>query len=379
MPRMPRRRTPTPEADQIKPDRPFHGSCRPFPRSAARCAAVATVIACAAPIACESRDGAQVVVYVSADEHVARMVMDAFEDETGVGVLLVGDTEAKKTTGLVERLRRERDVPQADVFWSSEIFQTISLAEEGVLAPHASTITDGRGASHRDAEGRWFAFAARARVIVFAPDRVPPDERPRTWTDLTNAAWRDRIVMADPRFGTTGGHLGAMKAYWDRHAMPGFYEAFLTGLRDNRVRLLPSGNAGVVRAVASGEADVGLTDTDDVWAALAQGLAVDFVVPAHSHEDEPGNGTLLIPNTVALVAGAPHPEAAHRLIDFLLSERVERMLAESTSHNIPLGPHTFVMEERYLVRDPLDVNYRHAAAVRSDAVAAAMKILTDAR
>jgi hypothetical protein len=31
--------------------------------------------------------------------------------------------------------------------------------------------------------------------------------------DLTNPNFRGRVVMADPRFGTTGGHLAAMKVF----------------------------------------------------------------------------------------------------------------------------------------------------------------------
>ena len=76
----------------------------------------------------------QVVVYVSVDEHVARPILQEFEERTGIDVLMVGDSESKKTTGLVERLRAEREHPLADVFWSSEAMQTIDLAEDGVLA-----------------------------------------------------------------------------------------------------------------------------------------------------------------------------------------------------------------------------------------------------
>ncbi len=318
----------------------------------------------------------EVVLYVSADAHVARTIVDRFEQRTGIRVLIVGDTEAKKTTGLVERLRAERDRPQADVFWSSEIFMTIGLADDGVLAPYAAEALADWPARWRAPDRRWYAMAARARVIVYAPDRVAPEDVPKTWTDLTRRALGGRIVMADPRFGTTGGHLGAMKSYWDRVAMPGYYEAFLIGLRDNAVRLLPSGNAGVVRAVADGEADLGLTDTDDVWAAQTQGLNVALVYPAHSHEDETGNGTLLIPNTVSLVAGAPNAEAAGRLVEFLLSEEAERTLAESVSHNLPLRPGLASAYAAYAVDDPLDVDYRRAAAARGDAVAQAMRMLT---
>jgi iron(III) transport system substrate-binding protein len=324
----------------------------------------------------QGADQPTVVLYVSADDYLARQVIAAFEEETGIHVEMVGDDEAKKTTGLVNRLRDERDNPQADVFWSSEIFMTIVLADEGVLAPYESPATADWPEQWRDEENRWYGFAARARVIAYAPDRVAAEDVPQTWTDLTRSYLKGRIVIADPRFGTTGGHLGAMKAFWNRDVMPGYYTAFLMGLRANEVKMLPNGNAGVVQAVASGEADIGCTDTDDVWAARAQGHELALVYPPHNHEDEPGNGTLLIPNTVGRVTGAPHPEAAGRLIDFLLSERVERMLAESVSHSIPLQPGLAEAYPEYAVEDPLRVDYRRAATMREEAVAEAIRILT---
>jgi iron(III) transport system substrate-binding protein len=336
------------------------------------------IVAVASMPACTQAGDTDVVLYVSADEYVAREVVDAFEDDTGINVRVVGDTEAKKTTGLVERLRDEADNPQADVFWSSEVFLTIALADEGVLAPYESPATADWPAQFRDRENRWYGFAGRARVIVYHTDRVAVHELPETWTDLDNPPYEGRVVMADPRFGTTGGHLGAMKAYWDRNVAAGYYEAYLMGLRDNGVRMLPSGNAGVVRAIVAGEADFGMTDTDDVWAAQAQGQPVDLIYPQHNHGEEEGNGTLLIPNTVARVKGAPNPEAAGRLIDYLLSEKVERLLAESVSHNVPLRPGLAAEYPDLAVGDPLDVNYRRAAAERAEAVAMAMRIIAQA-
>jgi iron(III) transport system substrate-binding protein len=325
----------------------------------------------------------EVVLYVSADEHIARQVIDAFEHESGVRVRFVGDIEAKKSTGLVERLRAERDQPQADVFWSSEPFMTILLAKEGVLAPHASAVTRDWPRERRDEQRRWFEFAARARVIVYAPDRIAPDDRPVTWMDLTDDRFRGRIVLADPRFGTTGGHLGAMLVYWSREVAPGYYEAFLEGLAANGARLLPGGNAGVVEAVVRGEADLGFTDTDDVWAAQASGHAVDLIYARHGVEARDarpdGGGPLLIPNTVARVAGGPNPASASRLIDFLLSERVERMLAESASRNIPLSPAVARDFGQLAVADPLEVDLERVAAVRATAVEVAMNYLGGTR
>ena len=322
-----------------------------------------------------SAESDRVVLYVSADDHIARQVIDRFQNETGIRVDLVGDTEQQKTTGLALRLLAERDNPQADVFWSSEVFHTIKLAEEGVLEKYVSPATAGWPASFRGPGHRWYGFAARARVIVYAPDRVPQGLPPATWMELTDRRFRGRIVIADPRFGTTGGHLGAMKAYWSHLVAPGYYEAFLMGLADNEVRVLPSGNAGVVQAVASGEADLGLTDTDDVWAAQARGLSVELVYPRHSVEATAGTGTLLVPNTVGRVRGGPNPQAAGRLIDFLLSHEVERMLAESVSHNIPVRPELAGDFPQYAVPDPLQIDLGLAAEMMEGAIEQAMRYL----
>jgi iron(III) transport system substrate-binding protein len=343
-----------------------------------------TLVAAAllASAGCRDDKAPKVVLYASADEHLVRQVIDSFQKQTGIQVLLVGDTEVKKTAGLVERLRSEMDNPQADVFWSSEVFMTIGLADDNALESYESASTVNWPAIYGDPQHRWYGFAARARVIVYAPQRVDAGELPKTWMDLTSDRFRGRVVMADPRFGTTGGHLGAMKAYWDKAVMPGFYRAFIEGLAENRVRLLPSGNAGVVEAVIKGEADLGMTDTDDVWAAQAQGHQVKCIYPAHSADadaqQQTGGGTLLVPNTAALVRGGPNPEQARRLMDFLLSQEVERMLAESVSHNVPIVHGGQQGTGEFAVPDPLQIDYAAAASQRRAAVDLAMKLLGDA-
>ena len=85
--------------------------------------------------------------------------------------------------------------------------------------------------------------------------------------------------------------------------------------------------------VAQGEYQFGLTDTDDAIGALLNDKPVRMVFP-----DQDGDGTLLIPNTVALISNAPHPVQARKLIDFILSPEVEEALARGRSSQIPLRP-----------------------------------------
>ncbi|MFO0828784.1 MAG: extracellular solute-binding protein [Phycisphaerales bacterium] len=332
------------------------------------------VTLCLFAAACRREEA--VVVYVSADEAVARPLLASFTERTGIPVAPLFDTEATKTTGLAQRLRAEANRPRADVFWSSEIAQTIALTREGVFETMHSPALDSWPAAFRDPEGRWYAFAARARVIAYSTDRVSPDDVPKTWMALVRERWRGRVAMADPRFGTTRTHMGAMRAHWNATAMPGFFAAWLDGLAENRVRVVTSGNSGVIEAIEAGEADVGMTDTDDVWAAQARGAHIGLVYPRHAVEDAMrGGGTLLIPNTVAVVRGTTHADSARALVEFLLSPDGERLLMRSDSRNIPLGP--TLADEAAALRppDPLDIDWGAASDATDAAVKQAMAAL----
>jgi iron(III) transport system substrate-binding protein len=347
-------------------------------------------------VGCGGRSEPELVVYISADESTARPILAAFEAAHGIRVVPVFDTEATKTTGLAQRLRAERERPRADVFWSSENALTRTLADEGVLAPLPDTATDGGSAAvaaaraqlaawnedHRALDGAWYAFAARSRVVVYALDRVAEGDVPRTWMELANDRWKNRIAMADPRFGTTRTHMGVLQATWDRRVMPGYFDAWLEGLAENRIALLTSGNAGVVQAVHEGQFDIGMTDSDDVWAGQAQGFRLGVVFPRHlPSPDEPNGGTLLIPNTVGFVAGSERGDLAAQFMAFLLSPTGESMLAASTSGNHPLGPDVRLPEGDKALPppEPLRVDWARSAEAADAAVARAMTVLSGAR
>ncbi len=336
------------------PGRPWHA------RAATAALAMLAGLAAVAATGCDRHPS--VTVYTSADEQVARPVFERFERETGIRVDAKFDGEATKTTGLANTLRSERSRPRADVFWSNEQAANVALAAEGVTAPYTGAPAETWPAQWRDAQGRWFAFAARGRVIVYQPARVT--DPPQSWSDLALPRWKGQIAMADPRFGTTRSHFGAMDAYWGAHADPGYFAAFVQGLAANEPMVLTSGNAGVIDAVSRGEALIGMTDTDDVLAARERGLAVAMTFPRHARDVAlAGGGTYVLPNTVAMVAGAPHPEQAAAFIAFMLSPQTERQLAGPPGKHAPII--TAPQEGDLILADPLAVD-PNAVSARSD-------------
>jgi len=307
----------------------------------------------------------QVVLYCSVDQQAAEPIIAAFEKHTGIRVLTRFDTEATKTTGLVQRLRAESSSPAADVFWSGEVFHTIRLAGEGLLAPYDGPEAADRAAQFRDTNGRWFAFGLRQRVIAYDTRRVGGANAPRRLEDLIEARWKGRVVMAEPQFGTTGGDV----ASWFVHYGPDRAAEILRGLKANGLRLV-QGNSTAVRMVAEGRSDVCLTDTDDVYAAQRNGWPI-----AMTPLDQGGAGALAIPNTAALVAGGPHPQAAAKLMAFLLGERTERMLVESDAHNTPVRAALAEAFVAYRLAAPLKTDYAAVADAMPHAIRTAMEIL----
>ena len=277
----------------------------------------------------------RVVVYSALDSEFSQPILEKYERATGVQVLAKFDVESTKTVGLVNEILAESRRPRCDVFWNNEILNTIRLQKRGLLARYAPPTAADYPPMYKAADGTWYGFAARARVLVVNRKLVDEAERPKSIYDLTDPKWRGRIGIAKPLFGTTATQAACLFACLGDEKAKDFFRR----LKANEVQIL-SGNKQVALAAAGGQIAFGLTDTDDAIIELEKGLPISVVYP----DREPDQiGTLFIPNTVCVLNGCPHPEAAHQLIDYLLSPPVEEALAAGASAQIPLNPAVKVM------------------------------------
>jgi iron(III) transport system substrate-binding protein len=228
---------------------------------------------------------------------------------------------------LTQAILAERERSRCDVFWNNEILNTLRLQRHDLLRPYKSPAAEQYPASMRSPSGLWYGFAARARVLIVNTNQVPEERRPKSIRDLVDPQWYERCGIAKPLFGTTATHAACLFAAWGDEAAKEF---FLGVKRNARVM---SGNKQVALAVAAGTLAFGLTDTDDAIIEVERGMPVAIVYP---DQGEGQVGTLFIPNTLALIKDSPHPEAAEKLVEYLLTSDVERRLAEGPSAQIPL-------------------------------------------
>ncbi len=278
-----------------------------------------------------------VVIYAAQDQVYAEPILREFEQETGIKVKAVYDSEAVKTVGLANRLLAERSHPQCDVFWGNEEMRTRQLAAQNIF---------------RETNG-WAAFGYRSRRVVIntnfvslgsapasgAVSRAPREtladgasagtregaRAPQSLLEFTNEIWRGKIALAFPQFGTTATHFHAVKQLWGE-------ERWLTWCRALAANkpFIVDGNSVVVKQVARGEAWIGLTDSDDVFAGQREGLSIAALPLAEE--------SLLIPNTVAVIHNAPHPANAQKLFEYLQRREVaEKLVAAKALEDATYG------------------------------------------
>jgi iron(III) transport system substrate-binding protein len=303
----------------------------------------------------DDRSRGTVTVYSALDQEFAEPILSAYQKQAGVRVLTKFDVESTKTVGLTNLIMTESVRPRCDLFWNNEILNTLRLKERGLLAPfkpgHAAELPD----SFKAKDGTWYGFAARARVLLVNTQLVNEAGQPKGIQDLNDPKWKAKIGMAKPLFGTTATHAACLFAAWgDAKAKRFFHDLNANGV------LILSGNKQVATAVGAGQLAFGLTDTDDAMGEIDAGSPVRIVYP----DREPDQlGTLFIPNTLALIKGAPHAEAAQALASYLLSPEVESTLATGPSAQIPLLTSTKVAArvETPKTVHPMEVDFEQAA------------------
>jgi iron(III) transport system substrate-binding protein len=267
----------------------------------------------------------EVVIYAAQDQVYAEPILREFEQKTGIKVKAVYDSEAVKTTGLANRLLAERNHPQCDVFWGNEEMRTRQLAAQNVF---------------RETNG-WAAFGSRSRRIVIntnfvnlagtgsTASQTSPEKNGTGWNpslpaaptsllELTNEIWRGKVALAFPQFGTTATHFHALKQLWGEET----WLAWCRALAANKPFIL-DGNSVVVKFVSRGEAWIGLTDSDDVFAGQREGAPI-AMLPINEEQ-------LLIPNAVGVIRNAPHPERAQKLFEFLQRHEVVEKLVQANA------------------------------------------------
>ena len=297
---------------------PLSSLPRPFAPLAAATALIATFLFAPCLAA------AEVNVYSARKEALIKPLLDRFTQETGVSVNLVtADGDA-----LLTRLQREGRNSPADVLITTDAGRLYRAQEAGVLQPLDSPVLTVVIPPHlRSDEGYWFGLSVRARVIVYAPERVDPATL-GSYQDLADPQWRKRVCIRSSSNIYNQSLVASMIA---NNGMDKT-QAWLNDFVANFARPPQGGDRDQIKAVAAGQCDVAVVNSYYLGAMLtsdnpAERAAAEKV--ALHWPNQSGRGTHINVSGAAVTAAARHRAEAIRLIEFLAGKESQRWYADA--------------------------------------------------
>ncbi len=209
-----------------------------------------------------------------------------------------------------DRVRSERANPQADVWFGGPSTIFARGAEQGLLAPYRPGWADTLGPGMADPEDRYFAVYRTAPVILYNERAVTGDDVPRDWDDLLSPRFADQVLIRDPlASGTMRIFFGLMVARSvERTGSPTAGFRWLAHL-DEQTREYVLNPALMIEKLQRQEGQVTVWELTDALWQRKRGAPLNYVFPA--------SGTPIIVDSIGLVAGAPHPDAARAFIDWI--------------------------------------------------------------
>lgn len=287
-------------------------------------AAAAAAVVCAAPAA------AQEVNIYSARHYPGDDVLYAgFTKATGIKINRVDADDA----GILARLQSEGSASPADVILLVDASRLWRAETQGLFQPVKSSVLESRipatlRGKDDGAGSQWFGFSTRARVIVYNKTRVQRDDVD-TYEELADPKNKGKVCTRSGShpynlslFGAVVEHTGEAKA-----------EAWLKGVVDNMARAPKGGDTDQIKAVASGECAIALSNS--YYAArLMRGSPEDRAVMEKVGVVFPNQSTW---GTHVNIAGgaiarhAKHKDAALKFLEYLASDEAQGYFANGNN------------------------------------------------
>jgi iron(III) transport system substrate-binding protein len=244
--------------------------------------------------------------YTSTPVETAQKIATLFTKETGIKVELFRSGGSAVLRRFMQEIDGRRVI--ADVLTISDPAAAGALIKRDLFVPFRPRHFDKVPAEVKDAKGYHVAQRLNLATIVARTDRGL--ELPKNWTDLTDPKYKGRMVMPDPSYtaiqlmivGTLSKKYG-----WE------FYQK----LRANDIMIV-QGHQQVSEVLTRGERLLAAEGADQyAWVDRSKGHKVQSVFPS--------DGAFAIPAPTAVIKGAPHPNAAKALAEFMIGDTVQKL------------------------------------------------------
>jgi iron(III) transport system substrate-binding protein len=231
---------------------------------------------------------------------------------------------------LLERLRSEGTKSPADVVLLVDAARLFKAQSEGLFAPAESKVLQQRiPAQYRAQDNSWFGFSTRARVVAYNKATVKPEDVD-TYAELADPKNKGKLCIRSGSHPYNLSLFASMIARSDETKT----EKILQGMNDNMARAPKGGDTDQIRAVASGECAVAVTNSY-YWVRLLKSTKPEdkevLSKVALVWPDQTGNGTHMNLSGGAVAKNAPNRANAIKFLEYLASDEAQAYFANGNN------------------------------------------------
>jgi iron(III) transport system substrate-binding protein len=248
----------------------------------------------------EAKKEGSLALYTSLNIPESKPLLDEFVKRYS---FIKGDLVHLSGTSLITRILGEARAGRhtADVILSRLSFITI-LQQAKLLGQYKSPELKGLREDFRDREAYWAAATLNTTVFVYNARMVKPENVPKSYDDLLQPFWKDKISMDTESFDWFETQLDT------RGKEKGL--EFMKRLKAQNP-ILRRGRTAQLELLAAGEFPVLL----EAYSHRAEKMK-EKGAPVEWISFEP---VTVVPFAVVIAANAPHPNASRLFVDFVLS------------------------------------------------------------
>lgn len=254
------------------------------------------------------------VVYTTHPEEMLEVISDAFTEKTGVEVEFIN-----LKGELADRVRSEKENPQADIMFGGDTATYMLLQEEGCYDPAKPDWADKVEDTYKEKDGYWYGTYRTPMVLFYNSELMSAEEAPKDWADLVKEEYQGQIVTRDSLSSSMRSTISSLIQYQMANGSEEDAWKFVEGLSANTKNYYNSGSM-MFQAIGKGEAAISMAVINDVLTNQEEnGMPLEMVIPE--------SGAVVITDCIAKIKDAPHPNAAEAFIEFVGSEEGQLLTA----------------------------------------------------
>ncbi len=270
----------------------------------------------------------KILVYSPWKDEIMHSFGEMYAKETGIKLESINIS----TGEIYARLKVEKAKPQADIWHSVRAELLDKAKEEGLLAPYKpanakSLLPEYAYANEATFTGTtMYPLGIGYNVNTLKKMGLEP---PRTYEDLLNPKWKDKIVMPHPAASGTGyAFLVTLIQLYREKGETGIQSKkgweYLMKLNNNMSQYTRSGSAPA-KLVATGEYPLCITFYDRVFQLNSEGYPIVFSIPSPTFAEA---------SCSAIVAGAPNMDGAKKFMEFILSKKAQELAVTLGNYSV---------------------------------------------